>query len=251
MNNELSINADRNEIPLNTNSSDIAVVALKSAVSFVPSIGSILGEIVGVVIPNQKVDRIKLFAEVLDIKLKDIEKVILETKIKTEEFTDLFEDALVQASRSLTDERREYIANFLKVSLTEDELNHLGEKKLLSLLGQINDSEIILLKFSSFYEGHLKERFFEEHQKVLETPYVSLQSNRTEWSKHTIHKSFKRNLIDLGLLEPVYKKIKKGEVPEFDEKTGSLKVSYTKTTGLGRVLLKYIDETFVDENFPE
>jgi hypothetical protein len=48
------------------------------------------------------------------------------------------------------------------------------------------------------------------------------------------------------LVEPVFKKLKKGEMPEFGEKTGMDKSSYRKATRLGRLLLRYIDQGVED-----
>jgi hypothetical protein len=45
------------------------------------------------------------------------------------------------------------------------------------------------------------------------------------------------NLRRLGLLQTKYKKPKKGELPEFDEKTGMMKAGSDQISRLGRLLL--------------
>ena len=71
------------------------------------------------------------FAEILDEQLQELDKELLEQKMRTEEFVDLFEDGAFQAARSLTDERKEHIAALLKNSLSSEDLDHVQEKQLL------------------------------------------------------------------------------------------------------------------------
>lgn len=119
----------------------------------VPLVASILGDLIAFRIPEQKVDRIARFLRIVAERLDKLETDLAKERMQTEEFADLLEDALPQASRALSEERREYLANVLSLSLTENDLDHLAKKKLLSLLGTVNDAEIILLKFYSLSNG--------------------------------------------------------------------------------------------------
>jgi uncharacterized membrane-anchored protein YjiN (DUF445 family) len=144
-------------------------IGMKSILGICP-FGSLVSEIVTNVIPNQRTERVVLFVEVLNEKFKYLEKEVVEQKIKTEEFTDLLQDGFIQASRTLTVKRLEYIASLLKNSLTDEELRHIEKKKLLSLLGELNDVEIIWLKKYSFdntVENMERQKFIEEHEGVL------------------------------------------------------------------------------------
>ena len=248
MKSDLSIDHEKNEISLEDNKSDRAAIALKAALGIVPAVGSILQEVVGVVIPNQKSERIKIFVEVLGQKIEHLEKEVIDAKMKTEEFTDLLEDALRQASRSLTDERREYIATFLKNSLNSDELDHIAEKKLLFLLSELNDVEIILLKYEAIHPEK-RENFFDTHKTVLMPVHTHFGSSDSELQKEHLHKSYKSKLEDLGLIEGKFNRLKKGEFPEMDEKTGAMKRTGVRITGLGVLLLKYIDEKYDEDCF--
>ena len=109
MSNEYSIIKINEEADVETNRSDIAAAFFKGLVSSAPLIGPYLAEAVGVAIPNQKFDRLVSFARVLGDRVKYLEEDTVRLKTKTEEFTDLLEDGLVQASRAMTEERRGYI----------------------------------------------------------------------------------------------------------------------------------------------
>jgi hypothetical protein len=156
---KLSIVDSEQKIDLENNKSDKTVIGLKTILEIVP-FGSLFSEIITNVIPNQRMDRVVLFVEILNEKLKYIEKDVIEQKTKTGEFTDLLQDGILQASRSLSQERLEYIASLLKNSLTDGDLEHIEKKELLSILNELNDAEIIWLKsfsldtsdYAKFYE---------------------------------------------------------------------------------------------------
>src|SRR5262245_36974495 len=109
----LSIDAARSEIDLENNASDNAVVALRAALGIVPGVGSILQEAVGVIIPNQRMDRVVLSLQCFAQKLGYVEQEVLRQKMLSEEFTDLLQDAIPQAARAMSPERRDHIASLL------------------------------------------------------------------------------------------------------------------------------------------
>jgi hypothetical protein len=171
MNNELSI--IENEMPdLEQNQSDNLVRIGSLILGNVPVVGSILTEVFKSVIPNQKEERVRIFVEVLGEKLKYIDKDILDIKMKSEGFTDLLEDAIPQVARALNKDRLNYIASALKNSLTDEQLEHLEKKKLLQMLNELNDAEILLLYFLWLNIGKKKPRevltFAEEHPNLFD-----------------------------------------------------------------------------------
>lgn len=130
----LSIIAKEKEIEINSNASDRVATLVRGIIGVAPYVGPMLTEAIISVIPDQKLDRVITFIKVLNDQVKYIEDDVLKVKIQTEEFTDLLEDGLNQASRALSDERKQYIAALLKNSLSKDDLSYLGQKKLLSCL---------------------------------------------------------------------------------------------------------------------
>ncbi|MCK7460308.1 hypothetical protein [Idiomarina aminovorans] len=85
-----------NRLPdeLKPSSTDYTVSGLKSVLGAVPVAGSLLSEIAGTVIPNQRVDRIADFARKLELRVSHLEHSFFEREIKNEEFTDLVEESL-------------------------------------------------------------------------------------------------------------------------------------------------------------
>lgn len=223
---ELSINAEESLIPLDDSAQEKRIAALKAGLSLIPVIGPLVGELISVIIPNQKTERIVTFIEVLEKKLVNLEDKFRD-KIRTPEYADLLEDGMRQASRALTRERIEYIANFLKYGLTNDEIDHADEKKLLAILDALSDPEILLLKYESL-SGLKRQEFMQANKNLLLKAHATLGSTQRAFDKEAFQDSYSRELQGYGL---IYTRPK---------------TAGAKATRLGKLLLRYIladDET--------
>lgn len=224
------------------NHTDFLTGYTKSGLGAIPVFGSLFSEVLGQIIPNQRVDRIVTFLGILDKKFEElkIEFAEIKSKLRNEEYINLFEEGIWQAARSSSQERKEQIASLLANSLTDEALNEIQQGVLLALLGELNDIEILIL-----YQHTMKARydkdFQEKYENILRGPFAHLGANKETINQSTIHNTYKEKLIRLNLLKREYKTPKKGELPEFDEKTGMIKEKSVNLTSLGRLLLKYID----------
>ena len=234
------MNNDPTQGILKSGMADYWTALAKGAVNLVPIIGPFLSEIVGVQIPRQRIDRIAKFAADLDQRLSLVEEGRLESQIENEEFTDLIEEGIRQASRSLSDERRGYIASIIANGLSSDRISHAESRHLMRLLGEINDIEVIWLRF------HLEPRvigdevFRKTHEETL-TPIPrypgSLKDIR---DKAALQESYKEHLAQLGMIEPRYETDMQTKMPKFNEVSGAMQVWYHSLTELGRLLLEEI-----------
>jgi hypothetical protein len=240
MSEELSIIKVNEELDVNTRRADLGAAFFKTLVGAAPLVGSYLTETLDLVIPDSKFDRLVTFARVLGDRVKYLEENVVRLKSRTQEFADLLEDGMVQASRAMTDERRGYIASLLKNSITNETLEHVEEKKLLALLGELNDAEVLMLKFYSLSSARRRE-FAETHQELFGPIDRSLDAPQENIDKGEFRDSYRNKLLEVSLLEPVYKRAEKGQTPEFDERTGRVKATSFRPTGLGKLLLRYID----------
>ncbi|MBO0137372.1 hypothetical protein J0673_13780 [Vibrio sp. Vb2736] len=232
---------------MSTNKSDVAALLGKGVVGAIPIIGPLAAEVVGTIIPNQRVDRIEAMLQLLESKLDGVEQEILKQKIMQPEYIDLVEDCFIQASRALSDERKDYIASLLKNSLSEEQVKYTQYKKLLTILSDLNDIEIIQLKSYGLYDDSDEyEEFWSTHEDVLTRPLVYMDSSEEDLDQEALFATYKRRLVALGLLKIRYKKPSRGQLPDFDEKTGMIKASGHDITQLGRLLLKSIDQLSSD-----
>jgi len=198
---------------------DIAVVIAKGLFGAIPGIGSGISEIVGYVIPKQRQDRVIDFVKKLAAKVEDHDDII--QRMQTPEGADLSEEAMLQASRAHTDARREYIASLLENSLNKNEMEHDEKKKLFNLLSQLNDHEIIFLKYYSLNRTlGSKHPFFIKHYDILEPVRKTLNRSEEDSRKDAFRESYKDTLLSLRLIQS------RGDI--------------FSTTPLGNLLLNYI-----------
>lgn len=180
---------------------DYVTSAAKAALGCVPFAGSLLAELAGTVIPNQRIDRIVNFASALEARISKIEQDFVREQLHNESFTDLLEEGLRQAARSITDERREYIASLIANSLESGDVEYYESKHLLKLLDEINDIEIIWLRFYLVPTMDGDTEFREKHKEILKPVSKVMGSPQPVRDKGTLQDNYKHHLERLGLLE--------------------------------------------------
>jgi hypothetical protein len=225
---------------LQVSGSDYVASAARAALGGVPFVGSLLVELAGTVIPNQRIDRIANFAAALEARLSELERNAAKRFLTNEEFTELVEEALRQAARSTTDERRQYLADLVKRGLAAEDITFQESKHLLRLLGEISDIEVIWLRFYTEPEMGGDVEFREKHQAVLEPIGAHMGSPQSDLDKETLQTSYKEHLVQLGLLRRLYRTDPRTKEPKFDSRTGNQEVSGYEITSLGRLLLRQV-----------
>jgi hypothetical protein len=219
---------------------DYVASAVKSLVGAVPFAGSLLVEIAGNVIPNQRLDRLTRFALILDSRIKNLEQEYIRSQFSNEYFSDLLEEGLRQAARSLNDERREYIANLITNSLSQKDIEYFESKYLMRILNEVNDIEIVWLKF---YLGIIfggDKEFQENHAAILSPITATLGGPEKDLEKEALQTSYKDHLSQLGLLRPHFETDTKTHLPVYDRFTGGQKIRSYEITSLGRLFLRFL-----------
>ena len=225
---------------LNSGFVDYSVAIARGVAGLVPIVGPLLAEVVGVIIPRQRIDRVAKFAHELDLRLNSVKKSLLELKLNDDDFTDLIEEGFRQAARSLSDERRSYIASLVVNGLTSDDIDHSESKHLLRILNEINDIEVVWLRFYLVPTIGGDESFREANKNTLELVRAHYGSSQEVIDKETLQNSYKEHLSQLGLLEKRYRVDSKTELPKFDSFSGAMEVQGYRLTGLGKLLLHEI-----------
>jgi len=198
-----------------------SVAALKGLVGVYVPFGSLVVELFNVTIPEQRLERVEKLVKLLASKEFDMTSEELEEKFNSPEFVDIFEDAIHQAVRALSDERLEYLASVLEKSLTDEQIDHLQTKRLLSILEKINDVEVILLQHFQWNTCHYigtsinvrkeeeykifiekRQSFEDKHKQITDylSSYVSRNATEEQINKFAMFRNYKDNLISLGLI---------------------------------------------------
>ncbi|TGP86386.1 hypothetical protein EN866_24110 [Mesorhizobium sp. M2D.F.Ca.ET.223.01.1.1] len=208
---------------------------MKGGVGAVPFAGGMLAEIVGQLIPEQRIERLEDYVRKLNERL-DAAGSNDKERLTQPEAIELFEEGAVQSSRALSESRRKHIAAVVANGMAGDEKDRIEAKRILGLLSGVDDDQIVILS-SHLNRNARDESFLEKHANILRPIGAHLNSSREEFDKETIYELARSHLVTLGLLSYRFKTHKKGELPDFDPRTGTLKPLGREITPLGRLFL--------------
>lgn len=232
---------------LKQNKIDVLASTARSIVGIAPFVGPLLTEIVDNVIPNQKIDRLTKFVIELEERFSHFEKDFVKGQINNENFTDLLEEGLKQASRAISDDRKKYIASIIENGLEQDQINFNETKYIMQLLEELNDIEIIWLRYYLINTLGGDEEFREKHKAILDPVRAYIGADQATIDKDALQNSYKEHLVRLKLIKPNYSFDNKTGQPEYDKFTKTQKIAYYSITSLGKLLLRYIGLLVEDE----
>ena len=213
---------------LKTNNRDKLVSVAKAASGALPFIGSAVSEILDSVVPNLRFERVVSFLQTLDERVSKVDAELdsFKRNLNTEQGTDLLEEALIQSSRAVSEERRQRLASLTEKALTGDKLKYEEAKKILNLYRELTDPEIIWLIYyslrPSLSHGPHSE-WVEKHPDVLRPITREMSAPIEKRELAALQDSYKETLLRFGLTE-------------MTGKSASL-------TTLGRMLVGYITDT--------
>ena len=222
------------------NKTDILVASVKSVLGAAPFAGPMLSELVGNLIPNQRIDRLTKYVKELETRLSNIDRDKIDKALNNEEGVDLLEEGFVQASRALTDERRRYIANVVVNGIDNEAIEYSGSKYVLELLQELNEQEVIWLRFFMVPTIGGDEEFRKKHKSVLDPVQAYIGADERTIEKASLQESYKEHLERIGLIRSHYRMDRDTGMPEFNRFSGKPAVSYRDLTPLGRMVLKQI-----------
>jgi hypothetical protein len=218
---------------------DSLVAISKGVIGAIPYIGSILAEVVGQIIPEQRIEKLEAYSRLLADRLSSVERDELNSRFHNPENIDLFEEGAFQAARALSEARKEYIANVVAHGIAGDEKDRLESKRLLTLLREIDDAQVITL--ASYLSKYSRDpTFHQTHAAILNPVAAHMGSDQDTVDAETMQDAADQHLTRLGLLRPRFRSAKKNQLPEFDERTGMIKASGYQLTSLGRMLLRHV-----------
>ncbi len=229
---------------LQTNRTDRVVTSAKAVFGMVPIAGSVLSEVIGEVIPNQRMERLVKFVEKLGERVEHMEADAFGERCRIPDCVNLIEDALFLAARAKSDERLDHIASIVANGISEDEQKRIQADKMLWILEKLNDVEVVLLRGSlprTREEHDFDFEYRNKHREILAPKTPTRGSDWSEVEEAAMFDSFRQHLVELNLVRVRYQKPKRNELPEFDDKTGMMKAGGRELTLLGRMFLQYLD----------
>jgi hypothetical protein len=208
--------------PLGATGQDRTLAIVRGLAGAVPVVGPLIAELIAVVIPDQRTERMEDWLRNLAERLTTLEEKDLRSRLREPENVDLFERGAYQAATTISQERREQIAELVASGIADADRNYIESRRLLRLLGELDDVEIIIL--AGYLQKNTTGEYRTRHAAVLQVPAVHYGSSRNEMDAAAVGSAGRQHLVQLGLLEH-------GAIaPE----------ASTKLTHLGRLLLRRI-----------
>ncbi len=206
---------------------DYLVSLTKAMAGSAPVVGSVLSEFIGVIVPEQRIDRIARYCEHLEQELRTLGncRENLREAFNDEEFADIFEEGLRQAGHALTDERKQYIACLVANSMSQEAISRSESRYFLKILNDLSDIEIIWLCFYN----HASSEFVEKHMEILHAEYYYSIVDPLLIEKQALKEHYIDRLVKLSLLKII-------DSEECDILTKKPKITY-KLSSIGKLLL--------------
>jgi hypothetical protein len=204
---------------------NVAKITAKSAAGALPVIGGLVSEIIDSIIPDLRFERVVSFLQNLDDKVSELDEKIsvFQENLKSEEGLDIFEEGMFQASRAVSNDRKERLARLVANSLTTEHLKYEETRKLLNLYNELTDPELVCLIYYSLNPvlglGPHSD-WINQHPEILKPISRELSAPQEQREKAALQDSYKLTLYRLGLIS---------------EPTRSVKI-----TALGYLMVRYI-----------
>ena len=221
---------------LDRNWRDQTAFVTKIAVSSVPIFGGPLGELITLTIPRLRQERIVEYVRQLDDRVRDLEDKLVKLILDDVEKIDLIETGAYLAARATTSDRITRIIEVVFRGLCAEQTNTIRRKRLLGLLAEIDDDELLLLNAYGQSQGPMGPTAWDMIEKP---PLAVLGASTDQLEDAKLYELGKQNLLRLGLLKQKFAHLKKGEYPPFDTRSGGFK-SRPEISYLGRILLKEV-----------
>lgn len=212
---------------LEESSQDRLVSVAKGVVGACPLIGPLAAEAIGVLIPNQRLDRVVEFLRDLEFEVRFLDGRLnnFERNMAGVEGLDILETGLIQASRSVSNERKQRLARLVGRSLTKPELAYEESRKILNLFSDLTDPELVWLIYYSLNPSMgpgPHQDLIEKHPDVLQPISRVTGASQEQIDRAALQDSYKNTLLRFGLIE--------------------VRQNRNQITSLGRLMVRYIQK---------
>lgn len=216
---------------LSSNRTDQLVSVAKATAAAIPFFGGVISELLTETIPGLRFDRAIKFIEELDGEVKSlgIRLENVEENLRSEQGIDLLEEGILQASRSVSSERKIRLARLVARSLKAEELEYEQSRTLLILYRDLTDPEVIWLLYYAMdpsLSAGPHRQWIEQHPEVLKPISREVGAPQEQRERLAMQDLWKENLQRFGLTRTQGK--------------------HTTVTTLGRMLVKRIQDNGVD-----
>jgi len=226
------------------NGVDYFVSCTKSTLGIVPYVGTFLGEVIGNVIPNQRMDRVCKYLEILAEKIEE--------KLNQDQYKEitndkslimLFEKSIRFSSETDSLDKYVYYSEFIINSVKNKTVEQIQKERLLTILSELNEIEIILLisyGLSLTINQVKANEFIEKNKQIIapEPRYLSEPFEKCYAEK--FNEQYNQNLEKLGIISYDLVYDRETKIPIVDEVAKKLERRGYVLTIIGKLLFDFI-----------
>jgi hypothetical protein len=227
-NHPLKNNEKENSLPnLGQSVGDLVTALGKGAVGMVPVVGPALAEVICILAPAHRFERIESYVRILADRIEQLS--ISTHRVQEMESINLFEEGARQAARAIRNERHAQIATLVASGMAGEDYERLQSKRLLLLLSEIDDAELIIL--TSLLDRNFGDAdFYQRHENILREPTAETGASPKKNDQVAVYWAAFDHLERLGLVK----------AQNIEEEYGSMhhKRSDHQLTHLGLMLLR-------------
>lgn len=218
-----------------TTGSDVTAMAVRGGLGAIPIAGPALAEIVGAIIPEQRMDRISAYLEILQNHLPE---TFLEELKSIPEKLAFLEDGMMSAGLTPYTDRLERISYAVVNGLKKEEFEADHQGIILRIAAELNRAEAIILGYYGQTGGDLitiaqadayKKKFAEIWPSYPSSKFKGERPTDAEFSEHgrqmeqykkteTMREGYIQHLTSLNLIED---ERKTPLFPDVGRRTGS------------------------------
>ena len=220
---------------METSPRDRAIALVKNLSSFLPGLGPLIAGIVLDDIPRQRTDRIQEFVEQLSSKVDGLDQKLAGC-VPGSASLDILEEGMAASAKAFSAKQRARIASLVGYGLADSDRRHIETVRLLDLLAELDDTQVILLAAHSL-TYRWDHAFNMRHLATLRQPLPSLASPQEEHDEKTVRDLGIQQLVGLGLLRVRMHTSRSRSLshPEFEQV--QTKASGVEISPLGELLL--------------
>ncbi|HPI41903.1 MAG TPA: hypothetical protein PLJ21_13930 [Pseudobdellovibrionaceae bacterium] len=226
---------------LNENKTDKLVKTINATFGEIPIIGGALVELLSSVIPNQRIDRMVEFIKILNEKLTSQEQELLKSQILDENFNGLLQDVIDSTIKTIGKERKNHFAKIVQSGLTSNKQELIELRLITRILKEINDIEMIILKYHSIRTSNESSIFLQKNRNILESERLFVGASKEQEKQHFMYKGYLYHLVSLGLLDVNYE-VKEESNRISDKSEFKINSKNHKITEFGKMIVEMLNE---------
>ncbi len=218
----------------------------KAGINLIPLAGTFIAETVSNIIPNQRLDRVCKYLEIISKKISELsesEKVFRQL-MDDKNILFLFEKSIKYSSETINENKYDYYAEFIISSVNDKTTEQMQKERMLDILSELNEIEIILLIYYSLSMMTLAEKekneFIQKNKAILFPRPQTMTEPVEKGYAYKFQQQYIENLEKFHLISRELEVDNRSQIPKIDPFSRRFETSSPRITTIGDLLINFI-----------